>query len=66
MQLQPELGEARPEFLQTRLSLVLVLEADHEIVRVAHDDHISAAAVLPPPSYPQIEDIMKIHVRQER
>jgi hypothetical protein len=43
-----------------------VLEAHHEIVSVAHDDHLAACSPLSPLLYPQVEDVMKVDVRKER
>jgi len=64
VQLQPELGKPRAEFLQTRDGLAVALETDREVVRIAHDDHITAAAVFPPPFDPQVEHIVQEYVRK--
>ncbi len=65
VQLQAELGEALPGVLpDTPLPRSRCSKADHEVIRIAHDDHIAAAAVVPPPLDPQVEDIMQEHVRQ--
>lgn len=52
MQLQPKLGETRPEILQTRQRLIMRLESDHKIIRVANDDHFSATATFAPLLHP--------------
>jgi hypothetical protein len=52
MQLQPELGETRPEFLQTRFRVSTMFEGDQEVVRVADDDSITVAATFTPSLYP--------------
>ena len=57
-----KLCETRPEFLQTRLRLVLMLEADHEIIRMAHDNHFTFTAFPPPIIHPSIEDMVEMNV----
>lgn len=66
VQLQVELGEPRAEFIQTRRRLAVVLETDHEVVRITHYHHIAAAAVFPPPLDPQVKHIMQVHVGKQR
>ena len=41
-----------------------VLESDHEIVGVADRDHVPPRHFLAPDLYPQIENIVQVHVRQ--
>jgi hypothetical protein len=36
----------------------MVLETDHEVIRIAYYDHIAAAAVLPPPLDPEVKHIV--------
>ena len=62
---QPELRKTCAEFFQTRLRFMLMLKTDHEIVRVAHDDHVAAAAVASPPFNPEIENVVQVHVRKQ-
>ena len=45
VQFQAKLGKPRAEFLQTRRRLAVVLETDHEVIRITHHHHIAAAAV---------------------
>jgi len=42
-----------------------MLEAKHEVVDVAHDDHVTARVLTPPCVCPQVEDVVKIDVRKE-
>ena len=63
VQLQAELGEPRAEFFQTRRCLAVVLETDHEVIRITHNNHIAAAAVLSPPLDPQVKHIVQEYVR---
>src|SRR5271166_3842807 len=43
-----------------------MLEPDDEVIGEAHDDHITARIPAPPPLGPQVEDVMKVHVREQR
>jgi hypothetical protein len=47
-------------------SLTLVLEADHEVVCVAHDIDFTARMLLPPCRHRQVERVVEVDVRQER
>ena len=49
VQFQTELGEPRAECLHTRHRLIMVLETDHEVIRIADHDDGTTAVVLPPP-----------------
>ena len=44
----------------------LMLEAGHEIVSVANDNHVPVRHFLAPFLGPQIENVMQIHVGQQR
>jgi len=58
VQLQAKLDKPRAEFFQTRRCLVMMLEADHKVIRITYDHHIAAAAVFPPPLDPQVKHIV--------
>jgi predicted metalloprotease with PDZ domain len=64
VQSQAEREQAIPKLLQEPLSLATVLEADDEIVGVAHDDDFARGEPRPPLLYPQIEDVVQVHVGQ--
>jgi len=66
MKVQSEASEPRFEIGKELLCLVPVLEADDIVVRVAHDNHVTGGASLPPLVDPLIIDMMEIDVRQER
>ena len=67
MQRQTELLESLLEFGQTPLRRRSILEPDHEVIRPSHDDHIAADALrLPPVIDPQVENVMKENIRQQR
>ena len=51
---------------QEPLSVVTVLEPDDEVVSEPHDDHITARMPLPPPVGPQVQDVVQVHVREQR
>jgi hypothetical protein len=66
VQLQAELGAPQPEFFQARYRFASMFKANHEVVRIADDDDVAPAAVLPPPLHPQVQDVVQEHVRQQR
>lgn len=66
VQFQTELGETRAECFPARHRLVVVLKPDHEVIRISDHDDGATAVVFPPPSDPQIEDVVQKHVRQQR
>jgi hypothetical protein len=52
--------------IEETLSVVLVLEADHEIVGITYDDHV-APGFLPSPAFgPEIEAVMHVDIGEER
>lgn len=66
MDLQPELRQPFPKLSQEPLSFRPVLESDHEIIGVADHDHVPLRHFLAPDLCPQIENMMQVHVRQQR
>jgi len=64
VEIQTKLGKPRAEFFQTRRCFILVLEANHEVIRITYYYHITAAAVFPPPLDPQVKHIMQEYVRK--
>ncbi len=48
MQFQVERAESLPQFFQEPNGIRLVLEADHEVVRVTHNDYVTLRPRLPP------------------
>ena len=63
VQLKVELLETLPKLLQESLGIIPVLESNHDIVNVAHNDDVSSRLTLTPLLDPQIEHIMEIDVR---
>ena len=63
---EPEPARRCLEIGKEPLRVVLVLEADDGVIRIAHDDHVAGRASLPPLVDPQIVDVVEVDVRQER
>jgi hypothetical protein len=63
---QAELSESLLQLGQTALRLHLALQPDHKVVRPSHDDHVAPSLRPPPVLDPQIQDVVKKHVRQKR
>ncbi len=66
MQLQPEPGEPFAQIVKELPSVTLVLEPDHEIIREARDDHITPCVPTSPLLGPAIQDIVEVHVGEQR
>jgi hypothetical protein len=58
MERQLKLLKPRAHHAQEAPRVVLVLEADHDIIGVTHDDHIAGGLSPPPALGPQIEDVV--------
>jgi hypothetical protein len=65
VQFEVETFQARLEGGQEAFRFVAVLEAEHEVVDIAHDDHIATRVSTPPCVYPQVEDVVEIDVRKQ-
>ena len=66
MQLQIELRKPLPKISEEPSRVTEVLEADHEVIREPHDDHVTMRVAAPPPIGPPVEDVMEVHVREQR
>ena len=66
VQFQSELREPAAKLVPEPLSVLSVLEPDDEIVSETHDDHITARVPLPPPVGPQVQDVVQVHVGEQR
>ena len=66
MQFELELSESLLQFRLEPFGIRLHLEAHHDVIGEAHDDHVAARPLLTPRLDPQVEDIMEVDVRQER
>ena len=58
VQLQPELREPLAQIGQEPLGIVVMLEADDEVVGETHDDHITVRVATPPPVGPQVQHVV--------
>ena len=66
MELQSELLEPRSHRIEKTASVVFILKAQHQIVGVAHDDHV-AGSLAPSPAFgPEVEDVVQVDVGKQR
>src|SRR6266545_668878 len=66
MQRQPERRESLAQLGEELLGLPPMLESHNEVIGKAHDHHVSARLLLPPPLDPEIEHVVQIEVGQQR
>ena len=65
VQFQLEFRHAFGEFFPELFSFRLELESNHDIVSVAHHDHIAVRTLLTPCLDPKIKDVVKVDIRQQ-
>ena len=63
---QAKLSQSLFQLDQAALRLDLALQPDHQVVRPSHDDHLALSLRPPPVMDPQIQDVVKKHIRQKR
>src|SRR5215470_5665912 len=62
---QRECRDPLAHCIEETTCVVLMLEAGHQIIGVAHDDHV-ATGLLPSPAFgPQIENVVQVDVAEE-
>src|SRR2546426_731468 len=66
MQRQPELREPLAQLGEELRGLLPMFESPDEVIRKAHDHHIAARLLLPPPLGPEIEYVVQVEVGQQR
>src|SRR5664280_137413 len=66
MQLQIELREPFTKLAQELSRIIEVLKPDHEVVGEPGDDHVAPSGPIPPMPDPQVENVMKVHVSEQR
>src|SRR5271166_4547748 len=66
VQFQIELRKPLSKVVKEPFCIPEVLEPDHEVVREPHDDHVTMCVAASPPIGPLVEDVMKVHVREQR
>jgi hypothetical protein len=59
VQPQAKLRETLAQCSPEPLSVVTMLEAHHEVVAVAHDDHLAARVPTPPVVDPEVEHVVE-------
>lgn len=64
MQFQRELLQSLRKFFPELLGFGAILESDHNIVSITHDDYIATSCLPPPFIGPEIKRIMQIDVGQ--
>src|SRR6478609_7943991 len=66
VKLQTELGEPVAKRGKEPVGVVTMLKPDGEIVSEAHDNDVTARLVVSPPIDPQVEDVVQVHVGEQR
>ena len=66
MQRQRKLPQPLAHLVQEALGVGMVLEADDEVVGIAHDDHIARGLVPSPALGPEVEGVVQVDVGKKR
>ena len=66
MQFQTELRQTFSKLFEETLGFRPAFEAHHKIVGVADDNDLAPSHFLAPNFYPQIENVMQVHVGEQR
>src|SRR5215831_3137878 len=66
MPFQSELREPLAKVVEELLGVTLMLEPGHEVIRPAHDDHVTACVASPPRLGPPVQDVVEVHVGEQR
>ena len=66
VKLQTELGEPAAKRGKEPVGVVTMSKPDGEIVRETHDNDVAARLVASPPIDPQVEDVMQVHIGEQR
>ena len=66
MERQRELLKSCPHRIEEATCVVLVLEADDQIVGVSHDDHLALGFTPSPAISPEIKAVVQVDVGKER
>ena len=64
MQFQGELRQPFPQVIKEVMSVRLMREADHRVVRISGNDHVPMGMAMSPFVCPQVIDVVQIDVRQ--
>ena len=66
VKLQTELGEPVAKRGKEPVGVVTMVKPDGEIVRETHDNDVAARLVVSPPIDSQVEDVVQVHVGEQR
>src|SRR6266702_282049 len=66
IQLQAELAQPLGQLRSKPLGIGLHPESEHDIVRVAYDDHLAARMLSTPRPHPQVKRVVKVDIGQKR
>ena len=66
VQVQRERCQPPRQVAQEPLGLMPMLEADDDVIGIAHDDHVAGGRAPSLALGPQVEDVVQIDVRQQR
>src|SRR6266478_2301294 len=66
MERQREFRKPRAHRLEEPTCVGLMLETDHQIIGIAHDDHVAGGLAPSPALGPEIENIVQVDVREQR
>src|SRR6478609_10838178 len=66
VKLQTELGEPVAQRGKEPVGVVTMLKPDGEVVSETHDNDVAARVVVSPPIDPQVEDVVQVHVGEQR
>ena len=66
MQFQTELREPLAKIVQELLGVTSMLEPDDEVIGEPRDDHVAAGVPFPPLLDPPVEDVVQVHVGEQR
>src|SRR5690349_20859829 len=65
-QRQCKLPQPLAHLIPKALGVALVLEADDEVIGVAHDNHVAGGRVLSPARDPEVEGVVQVDVGEQR
>ena len=62
---QRELLKPHTHCIEEATGVVLMLEAGHQIIGIAHDNHVAGSLVPSPALAPQVEDVVQVDVGKQ-
>jgi hypothetical protein len=64
--LQHELRQPLTKVAEELLRISLMLEPVHEVIREAHDDHVTVCVLVSPLPDPPVEDVVEVDIGKQR